>query len=105
MQITDFTDAPHRDLVAALYSAVDNLDAVAIGRLVTRDVRFRLGNFDELRGKPALIDANNAFFGTISAMPTQSMTSGPKARRSIAPGRFTIRVRTTANSPYLLQRG
>ncbi len=68
MQITSFTDTPHRDLVAAFYSAVDNLDAVAIGRLVTRDVRFRLGNFDELRGKPALIDANNAFFGTISAM-------------------------------------
>lgn len=68
MQITSVTDTSHRDLVAALYSAVDNLDADAIGRLVTWDVRFRLGNFDELRGKPALIDANNAFFGTISAM-------------------------------------
>jgi ketosteroid isomerase-like protein len=68
MQITTSTDNPHRDLVATLYSAVDNLDAEAIGKLVTEDVRFRLGNFDELGGKQAVIDANNAFFGTISAM-------------------------------------
>jgi ketosteroid isomerase-like protein len=68
MQITALTDNPHRDLVTTLYSAVDNLDAQAIAKLVTRDVRFQLGNFDELRGKPAVIDANNAFFGTISAM-------------------------------------
>ncbi|WP_269585069.1 nuclear transport factor 2 family protein [Roseibium sp. Sym1] len=68
MQITCPTSNPHRDLVATLYSAVDNLNAKAIGKLVTDDVRFRLGNFDELCGKQAVIDANNAFFGTISAM-------------------------------------
>jgi len=68
MQITTPVNTPHHAMITALYSAVDNLDAAEIGRLVTRDVHFRLGNFDELRGRQAVIDANTAFFGTISAM-------------------------------------
>lgn len=68
MQITTRTTTPHRELIAGLYAAVDRLDAHGVGRFVTDDVRFRLGNYDELQGRQAVIDANAAFFGTISAM-------------------------------------
>ncbi|ASP34993.1 nuclear transport factor 2 family protein [Labrenzia sp. VG12] len=68
MQITTETTTPYRDLIAGLYTAVDDLDAEGVGSLVTDDVRFRLGNFETLQGRQAVIDANAAFFGTISAM-------------------------------------
>jgi len=68
MHITASTDSPHQALVAALYTAVDSLDADGVGGQVAENVLFRLGNFDELRGRQAVIDANAAFFGTIKAM-------------------------------------
>jgi len=68
MQIMIKDNTAHRDLIAGLYAAVDNLDAQGVGRFVTDDVLFQLGNFDELEGRQAVVDANAAFFNTISAM-------------------------------------
>ena len=59
---------PHHDLIAALYAAVDDLDPAGVDAFVTPDVRFRLGNFDELQGRQAVVDANASFFRTIAAM-------------------------------------
>ena len=68
MKITATMENPHRDLVAGLYAAVDALDANEVGAFIAPDVRFQLGNFDETRGRQAVIDANAAFFRTIAAM-------------------------------------
>jgi ketosteroid isomerase-like protein len=68
MQITTFTDNANRALIASLYTAVDNLDAESVGAHLTEDVCFRLGNFETLRGRQAVVDANAAFFGTIAGM-------------------------------------
>lgn len=68
MQLTAHGNSPHRNLIAGLYSAVDNLDAQGVGSFIADDVLFRLGNFDVLQGRQAVIDANAAFFGTIAAM-------------------------------------
>ncbi|WP_428640799.1 nuclear transport factor 2 family protein [Roseibium sp.] len=68
MKITTTTGNSNRPLLAALYSAVDAFDAEAVGALLTRDVGFQLGNFGEISGKQAVIDANRAFFETIAAM-------------------------------------
>ncbi|WP_422378716.1 nuclear transport factor 2 family protein [Roseibium sp.] len=68
MQITTESTTPHRKLIAGLYQAVDALDAEGVGSFVTDDVLFRLGNFDQLQGRQQVIDANAAFFSTISAM-------------------------------------
>lgn len=58
----------HRDLIEALYTAVDALDAKAIGTLLSANVQFRLGNFDPMQGRDAVVDANAAFFETIQGM-------------------------------------
>ena len=68
MQITTQTDDSQTDLIAALYSAVDARDAQKIGAMVSHDVVFQLGNFDALHGRQAVVDANEAFFGTIANM-------------------------------------
>lgn len=68
MQITTESTTPHHELIAGLYQAVDALDAEGVGSFVTDDVLFRLGNFDPLQGRQQVIDANAAFFNTISAM-------------------------------------
>lgn len=68
MQITAETATQHRNLIAGLYQAVDALDAEGVGSFVAADVLFRLGNFDPLQGRQQVVDANAAFFGTISAM-------------------------------------
>ena len=68
MKITTPTTNPHQQLLASLYSAVDDQNAEGVGTFVTSDVRFQLGNFNEIRGREAVIEANAAFFQTITAM-------------------------------------
>lgn len=68
MKLTAQQTTPHRDLIARLYTAVDDMDPAAVGAMVAEDVRFQLGNFDPILGKPGFLAANEAFFGTIQGM-------------------------------------
>ncbi|MAG77172.1 MAG: hypothetical protein CL811_10485 [Colwelliaceae bacterium] len=57
------------DLIVDLYkNAVDKKDANYLAKLLTENVRFRIGNHDEIVGLYKVIDANKSFFKTIEAM-------------------------------------
>ncbi len=86
MKIITSTKSPHRDLVAGLYSAVDNLDADGVGSFVAPGVTFRMGNFDELHGRQQVIDANAAFFRTIAAMRHTIMGLWSQGQTAICSG-------------------
>lgn len=68
MQLAAKTSSEHTPLIAALYTAVDAMNAQAVVDHVTDDVRFQLGNFDPLTGRDAVKESNAAFFATINAM-------------------------------------
>lgn len=57
-----------RDFANQLYKAVDALNAKSVGRFLTQDVRFQLGNFDEIVGYQAVVAANHAFLQSSAAM-------------------------------------
>lgn len=62
------THVDARDFANKLYQAVDSLSAEAVGSFLAQDVRFQLGNFDEISGYQQVVDANAAFFQSIAAM-------------------------------------
>ena len=68
MPITSQPEETRHDMIASLYSAVDALDANSVGKHVTENVVFRLGNFDQITGRQAFIDGNARFFETINGM-------------------------------------
>ncbi len=55
-------------LVTELYQAVDAMSIEKLGTFLAPDLRFQLGNFDSVKGKPAVLDANAAFFQIIADM-------------------------------------
>lgn len=55
-------------LIKQLYRCVDDRDAHAIGSFLAEEVSFKLGNFDPVVGKTAVVAANQAFFSTIAGM-------------------------------------
>ncbi|GHB43562.1 hypothetical protein GCM10007094_36230 [Pseudovibrio japonicus] len=57
-----------REFSEQLYKAVDSLSAEGVGAFLTPNVRFQLGNFDEIVGYDAVVEANRAFFQSIVAM-------------------------------------
>lgn len=68
MQILAQNASEHTQLIAALYTSVDQMNAEGVVDHVTDDVQFRLGNFEPLSGREAVKDSNAAFFETIKAM-------------------------------------
>ena len=68
MHITSQSPSEHTSLVAALYTAVDEMNAESVVEHVTDDVQFQLGNFEPLSGREAVKDSNAAFFAKIKAM-------------------------------------
>ena len=68
MTIVSETPLNARDFAEQLYKAVDSLNAEAVGAFLSPNVRFQLGNFDEIVGYAAVVEANAAFFKSISAM-------------------------------------
>ncbi|WP_338517966.1 nuclear transport factor 2 family protein [Alteromonas gracilis] len=57
------------ELIIDLYkNAVDKKDANYLATLLTENVRFRIGNHDEIVGLDSVIDANKSFFTTIDTM-------------------------------------
>jgi ketosteroid isomerase-like protein len=50
----------------AVFSAFDAKDVSALVRLVTDDVRLRLGNAGTVEGKAAFVDAVNEFLGSVA---------------------------------------
>lgn len=57
-----------KELVVELYKFVDNLDVEGVGSLLSKDVRFKFSNYDELNGIDAVLDSNRNFFTGIQAM-------------------------------------
>ncbi|KLN61924.1 hypothetical protein WH96_04530 [Kiloniella spongiae] len=55
-------------MIAALYNAVDGKNTSDLGEFLADDLRFQLGNFDEVRGKDAVLETNEAFFQIIDRM-------------------------------------
>ncbi|MDP2571909.1 nuclear transport factor 2 family protein [Vibrio penaeicida] len=59
------------DLIKNLYSSVDSKDVEHLSTFLADDVRFRIGNFDPVIGKTAVVEANQTFFASISSMAHQ----------------------------------
>lgn len=67
VQLVDVSVNAH-EFAERLYKAVDSLSAEGVGAFLTPNVRFQLGNFDEIVGYDAVVEANRAFFQSIAAM-------------------------------------
>ena len=52
--------------VRAIFAAFDTKDVAALAAFMTDDVRLRLGNAEMVAGKPAFVEAVNAFFGSVA---------------------------------------
>ena len=61
--------------VKNLYQYVDNKDINALAECLSEKVKFRIGNYDMLQGKEAVLQANTAFFTSISSMRHQITTT------------------------------
>ena len=57
-------EAPAR--VRAIFETFDAKDVSALAAFVTDDVRLRLGNAEPVEGKPAFVEAVNAFFASVA---------------------------------------
>lgn len=55
----------------ALFSAIDDKNTDAFLGFLTDDARFRFGSAPEVRGRAAIRDAVNGFFGTIASSQHQ----------------------------------
>jgi ketosteroid isomerase-like protein len=55
-----------RDQIRTMFATFDAKDVSALAALMTDDVRLRLGNADPLRGKPAFVEAVNAFVASVA---------------------------------------
>jgi ketosteroid isomerase-like protein len=49
-------------------NAVDGKDVDHLSNFLSDDVLFRIGNYDPVRGKGAVLEANRTFFGSITSM-------------------------------------
>ena len=57
------------DYIKDLYSnAVDRKDVDHLSSFLLDDVQFRIGNHDPVHGKSAVLEANRAFFASITSM-------------------------------------
>ncbi len=56
------------NLITKLYQAVDEKSTSKLGAFLANDLRFQLGNFDEVHGKDAVLASNENFFQIIDAM-------------------------------------
>jgi ketosteroid isomerase-like protein len=52
--------------IRRVFASFDARDIRALAAFMADDVRLRLGNADATRGKPAFVDAVNAFLGSIA---------------------------------------
>ena len=68
MELTAKNTCEYAPLITSLYTAVDGLSAQGVVEHVTDDVRFQLGNFEQIRGREAVKDSNTTFFKKIRAM-------------------------------------
>ncbi len=60
------------DFVKGLYrDAVDCKDVESLSDFLSDDVRFRIGNHEPVYGKDAVLEANRAFFASITGMTHQ----------------------------------
>lgn len=57
-----------REYATALYRYVDARDCAMLGTLLDDSVHFRFANHPSVNGKPAVLEANQAFFSTIKQM-------------------------------------
>ncbi len=62
------TESDAENLITALYKAVDGKSISELGDFLANDLRFQLGNFDEVKGKDAVLEANENFFQIIDSM-------------------------------------
>ncbi|WP_299375749.1 nuclear transport factor 2 family protein [uncultured Kiloniella sp.] len=56
------------NLITNLYQAVDEKSTSKLSTFLADDLRFQLGNFDPVRGKKAVLEANDNFFQIIDTM-------------------------------------
>ncbi|WP_417433693.1 nuclear transport factor 2 family protein [Kiloniella sp.] len=56
------------NLITKLYQAVDEKSTSKLGAFLADDLRFQLGNFDEVHSKDAVLASNENFFQIIEAM-------------------------------------
>ena len=60
------------DFIKDLYSnAVDDKNVEHLSTFLSDNVLFRIGNYDPVRGKNAVLEANRAFFNSITSMKHQ----------------------------------
>jgi ketosteroid isomerase-like protein len=62
-QAPDDTPSDH---IRRVFAAFDAKDTSALAEFMTDDVRLRLGNAEPVQGKPAFVDAVNAFLGSVA---------------------------------------
>ena len=53
------------DRIRMMFAAFDSKDVSRLAGFVTDDVRLRLGNAEPVQGKPAFVEAVNAFIGSV----------------------------------------
>jgi ketosteroid isomerase-like protein len=54
------------ELVRRVFASFDAKDVSAFASFMTDDVRLRLGNAEPVQGKPAFVEAVNAFIGSVA---------------------------------------
>jgi ketosteroid isomerase-like protein len=59
------------DQARVVFAAFDAKDVATLASLVSDDVRIRLGNTEEARGKPAFVEAAQAFVASVAAFHHQ----------------------------------
>jgi ketosteroid isomerase-like protein len=59
---------PVSEQLAVVFAAFDARDLAALETFVTEDVRLRLGNSPESRGRSAFVDAVNAFHESVAGV-------------------------------------
>lgn len=55
------------DYIRRVFGTFDARDVATFASFMTDDIRLRLGNADQVEGKPAFVDAVNAFLGSVAA--------------------------------------
>lgn len=56
------------ELIKNLYNAVDSKDLNYLDKILSEDVNFRIGNYDTISDKAAVLEANDNFFKSITKM-------------------------------------
>jgi ketosteroid isomerase-like protein len=68
------SDTTVPDQLRRVFATFDAKDVSALAGFMTEDVRLRLGNALPIQGKPAFVDAVNAFLGSIAAVRHEIVT-------------------------------